>query len=145
MDIVQFGFHFPARFFLHMPDVFSGGKAAFSGHGVNKPFLFQFIIGALGGDDADAQVAGQCADGRENISLVQLSGENQRFNLGVDLVVNRLTGRRTDQNFRGRASFLFITVYEQYTQFCGAVKYRSISFYENLCYTVQKREGADPA
>ena len=40
-----------------------GDKTALALHGADKPELLQVGVGALGGDDADAQILGETPDG----------------------------------------------------------------------------------
>ena len=70
--------------------VASGDEGTLALHGVDEAGFFQFRVGPLGGDDADAQIVRQGADGRKGIALGQLSGHDGRLDLTRDLLVDGL-------------------------------------------------------
>ena len=68
--------------------VFGSHEAALGGDGVDESLFFQLVVGALGGDDADAQILGEIPDGGQGFVLLKLAADDLGFDLGVDLVVN---------------------------------------------------------
>ena len=63
-------------------------EAALAGQGVDKSLVFQLVIGAFGGDDADAQILGQRPYAGQRLALGHLSGQDGVLDLAVDLVVD---------------------------------------------------------
>ena len=56
-----------------------GDKTALALHGADKPELLQVGVGALGGDDADAQLLGQLASARMLGSLAPAASVPDRI------------------------------------------------------------------
>ena len=67
-----------------------GDKTALALHGADKPELLQVGVGALGGDDADAQLFGQKPDAGQCVPRAQCTGQNLLLDLPRNLRVNRL-------------------------------------------------------
>ena len=70
-----------------------GNKAALALHGADKPELLQIGVGALGGDDAHAQVARECADAGEFGSRGERARKDLSFDLRGYLLVDGLVAR----------------------------------------------------
>ncbi len=69
-------FDFLEMFLPEKFHIFRGHKGAFSLNGVEKTFFFQFVVGSLGGDEADAQVLGQTPDGGQLVVFLQGSADD---------------------------------------------------------------------
>ena len=70
-----------------------GDKAAFALHGADKPKLLQVGVGALGGDDAHAEVTCERADAGEFGSRSECPREYLSFDLRGYLLVDGLVTR----------------------------------------------------
>ncbi len=95
-------------------------KAALARHGVDEAVGFQFVVGPLGGDDRDLEILGQSPDGGQCFPRRQGAGEDLRLDLTVDLIIDRLVGGVSDDEFHGSASVR--TVHVQYIQYAQFVK-----------------------
>ena len=81
-------FHVAEAFFAQELFVTTCDEAAFSLHRLDKTLCFQVCVCALGSDGADAQVVGECADGRELRALFELARKNEVFQLAGNLLVD---------------------------------------------------------
>ena len=77
-------------FFPQQGGVLVGNKAAPALLGQDKAVALQILIGALGGDDADAQFFGQKPDAGQCVPRAQCTGQNLLLDLPRNLRVNRL-------------------------------------------------------
>ena len=78
-----------------------GHEVALAGHGVDIAGLQKLVVGALGGDDADAQILGQRADGRQGLVLLQGAGDDLRAHLLANLLVDGRSALVVDEQFHG--------------------------------------------
>ena len=96
-DVFRFGhgagevsLHLAQPLFAQKLQVSSGDEGTLAVHGVDKAGLLQLRVGPFGGDDADAQIVRQGADGGKGVALGQLSGHDGRLDLTHDLLVDGL-------------------------------------------------------
>ena len=88
----QMGLDLPEIFFLNQFCVRLCDKAALTGHCFYEALALELFIGTLGCDHADTQVLCERAHGRQRVPGLKLAGQDQRFDLSGDLVVDRLAG-----------------------------------------------------
>ena len=75
-------------FFADDLGIFFSHIAALGGHSVDVAVLFQLVIGPFRGDNADAQILGQGADGGKQLAFGQFTRQDGGFDLAVNLLVN---------------------------------------------------------
>ena len=71
--------------------VLRGHKKALGRYCVEKALFFQFVVGALGGDHADAQVPRKPPDGGHGLIRLQCTLNDLILDLAVDLVIDGRT------------------------------------------------------
>ena len=87
-------------------EVAAGHEAALAGHRLDEALELQLGVRALGRDDADAQVAGQCSDGGQLLPFAQLTRQDEGLHLRDDLVVDGLVARIRDDDVQLRLPFV---------------------------------------
>ena len=89
--------------------VLRGHKKALGRYCVEKALFFQFVVGALGGNHADAQVPRQTPDGGHGLIRLQCTLNDLILDLGVDLVIDGRAALVVDIQFH--EMLLWVCVY----------------------------------
>lgn len=93
-------------------------EAAFSCNGFNEAFLFQIVVGAFGGNNADTQLFGEQPHAGQGIPRLQFAGYNVVFYLGSDLFIDGLPAGITYCDIQYGTSgvyIVYIFIYTIYT------------------------------
>ena len=110
----EVGFQLLQMFFADDLGIFFSYIAALGGHSVDVAVLFQFVIGPFRGDNADAQILGQRADGGKQLAFGQFTRQDGGFDLAVNLLVNGPVVCVADNDVQKNH---LSTVHEQYIQY----------------------------
>ena len=86
-------------FFPQQLGIFRGYKKALCRYCIKKALFFQFIVGALGGNDADAQIPCQPPDGGHGLVRLQSPADDLLLDLVVDLVIDGRAAFVVDKQF----------------------------------------------
>ena len=105
-DLFDVSLDFFKTVFPDQNGVSRGNITALALQGIDEALLFQFVVGVLGGKEADAQVFRQAADGWKKFVLLKITSNNLITDLGVDLIVDGLAALVVQKDIHGITSIM---------------------------------------